>query len=95
MALSFSYRGRLVIVLDEENIERIQQADPFDFDGRKVPTVLTLAMPLQITVAYATKAELDKIVAMQQHPDLLMEYLSRGFKVTETDGQRRDPYKAL
>ena len=37
MALAFTHQGRLWIVLDEENIDRIQRFDPFDLDGRSCP----------------------------------------------------------
>lgn len=90
MGLSFAHQGRLWIVLDEENVERIQQHDPFDFNSRKAPGVLTIALPLQVTIAYARKDEMSKIQELCADPSELVKYLSRGFKVTASDHDR--PY---
>jgi hypothetical protein len=95
MALSFVLQGWLVIVLDEENVERIQACDPFEFNCAKVPMPVALALPPRILIAYARKDEQQKILAMQAHPDLLLKYLSRGFRITDTDGQRGEIYKKL
>lgn len=95
MALAFSHQGTLVIVLDEENIERIQQADPFDFNSGFIGEPIAFAIPLRITIAYARKDEQEKIVALQSTPDKLMAYLARGFKLTESDGTRGQPYNRV
>lgn len=96
MAISFAHRGRLWIVMDEENVERIQQRDPFDFDSSKSPGILTLRLPLQITVTYARKDEMPKIQELCANADELVKYLSRGFKVTGSDHDRPyDVYDSL
>jgi hypothetical protein len=89
MALSFVCGNTIVIVLDEENIERVQQNDPFDLDMRKMGTV-TLPIPFRISIAYARKDELPTLTKFMEAKDIegLMEYLSRGFKVTASDHDR-------
>lgn len=92
MAIAFAHDGRLWIVLDAENVERIQQHDPFEFSGAKVPGVLALRVPLQIAIAYATVSEMPRIQALMSNPSGLVKYLARGFTVTATDHDR--PYDA-
>lgn len=84
----FTHQGILWIVLDEENVERIQQHDPFEFDAHKAG-MLALRIPLKVVVAYARKEEHETIAAIND-PNAVVKYLSRGFKVTESDHDR--PY---
>lgn len=91
MAVVFAHQGRLWIVLDDENIERMKVNDPFGFDGSKAVS-LALVFPLQITVAYAAASELPKIQALSANPLELVKYLARGFKVADSDHDR--PYDA-
>ena len=95
MALSFTYQGKIVIVLDEENLERMQQHDPFEFNQRQVPTPTAISIPLQIVIAYANRDEYLKILGMTEFPDAVMQYLFRGYKETDTDRQRQGGYKPL
>jgi hypothetical protein len=89
MALSFVLGNTIVIVLDEENIERVQQNDPFDLDMRKMGTV-TLKIPFRIPICYARKDELPALKGFLDANDIegLLKYLSRGFRVTASDHDR-------
>lgn len=96
MAISFAHNGILFIVLDEENVERIQAYDPFEFNGSKVPVPIALAIPLRVVVAYARKDEMAHLEQLQATPDELVEYLGRGYKVTASDHDRGyDVYNSL
>lgn len=63
MALAFAHKGTLYLVLDEENIERMQRADPFDFNVGNAPP-MALRMPPDIVVAYASTGEQEAIAAL-------------------------------
>jgi hypothetical protein len=89
MALAFAHRGVLVIVLDKENLERLVNNDPFVFDGSKVPIPLTLSVPLQVMVCYATKEEQQTINSMATNPEKLVQYLTRGWNVGPGDSDDR------
>ena len=91
MAMSFVVADTIMIVLDEENVERIQEHDPFDLDMKKMGTV-ALPIPFRISICYARKDEQEKIMAMKEKEGIgaVLKYLSRGFKTTESDHDR--PY---
>ena len=94
MALAFAHQGVLWLVLDEENVERVTQHDPFEFNAAKARgTTMALRIPLQVTVAYATKAEQVLIEKMEM--DQVVAYLSRGFQITDTDRKRGTTYHAV
>lgn len=93
MALAFAYHGTLWLVLDEENVERLQKNDPFDFNQRSIPVPMPLAVPLQITVAYAKEAEQASMAKMD--PDQLVVYLRRGYTETESDRRRNTDMKVV
>jgi len=95
MSLAFSYNGRLVIVLDEENIERLQENDPWEVDLARSTVPMALIFPFKIMIVYAKKDELAKIEAMREFPDALMKYLTRGYKETATDAARGESYSTL
>jgi hypothetical protein len=92
MAMAFVVGNTILIVLDEENIERIQANDPFDLDMKKMGT-MTLPIPFRISICYARKDEQEKIVAIREKEGIeaVLKYLSRGFKVTASDHDR--PYE--
>lgn len=91
MAMAFVCGNTIIIVLDEENVERIQANDPFDLDMKKMGTI-TLPIPFRISICYARKDEQQKILAMRESEgvEATLKYLSRGFKVTASDHDR--PY---
>lgn len=92
MAMAFVAGNTIIIVLDEENVERIQANDPFDLDIKKMGTI-TLPIPFRISICYARKDEQQKILAMKEREGIeaALKYLSRGFKVTASDHDR--PYE--
>lgn len=94
MALAFAHRGVLYLVLDEENVDRIREYDPFDFNQRNAGAPLALKVPLEIVVAYARKDEQERIARMVD-PDEVVKYLRRGYKETASDGERAVPYLTL
>lgn len=94
MSLVFTHHGVLYLVLDEENVERIQQHDPYDFDAQASAVPLALRIPLVVVVAYAAKEEQDKIAAMESSEDLVA-YLRRGYRETATDHERARPIRPL
>jgi len=87
MALVFSHEGILYLVLDEENLERVQQHDPFDFNQRTVRGGLALTIPLAVVVAYARQDEQATIAAMASTADVV-KYLRRGYRETASDHER-------
>jgi hypothetical protein len=88
MGLAFTHAGALYIVLDEENVERIQQNDPFDFHQRSALGMsLALSIPLTVVVAYARKDEHAKIAAMPTTAEAVA-YLRRGYRETASDHER-------
>lgn len=91
MAMAFVAGSTIVIVLDEENVERIQANDPFDLDMQKMGT-MTLPIPFRISICYARKAEQQKISKLREEGGVkaVIKYLSRGFKTTASDHDR--PY---
>jgi len=89
MALTLVVRGEIIIILDEENIERIQQADPFELNTKKMGTT-TLAIPLKIHICYARSDDaILKRLMESQDLEGVLKYLSRGFKVTSSDHDRK------
>jgi hypothetical protein len=94
MALGFTHDGTIYIVLDEENLARVQQHDPFEIDfslGNPGP----MAIPPRIAIAYARRDEQDTLTAMKDDVPALIRYLFRGYRYTETDASRRGPYQQL
>lgn len=85
MALTFVRGKDVVIVLDEENVERIGKNDPFMLDMAKMGTY-TVEFPLRIHICYARKDDaVFKEYIEQQDMDALLTYLSRGFQVRDGD----------
>jgi hypothetical protein len=91
MAFSFAHEGVLYLVLGDENLERIKQADPFVFDGHKVIAPLAIALPLQIVVCYCPEAEYERITNLA--PAEIIEWLSRGWRIKPGDGN--GPYAVI
>jgi hypothetical protein len=87
MSLVFAHQGTLYLVLDEENIERIQQHDPFDFDQGTIGDSVTLRIPVSVVVAYAHRDEQAKIAAMDSPADVV-RYLRRGYREMPSDHER-------
>ena len=86
MALVFSAAGTLYIVLDEENIERIQQFDPFELPPAWTRQLQPLKIPLDIVVCYAKKEEQAFIQSLTV-PELV-KYLRRGYQERASDHER-------
>src|SRR5262245_50373993 len=93
MALAFAHQGHLWIVLDDENIERIENHDPFDFNTAKWPVPLALKVPIEIHIAYATQAEQLTIAKMDS--DQVIPFLARGYKYTDSDRKRGDKLQQI
>ena len=78
-----SGRVDVVIVLSEENIERIRSYDPMDINWDDTPPEVRTQCPQTIGVAYATQEELTTIEKMAaSDPDWkekALAMLSRGF----------------
>ena len=76
-------RVDVVIVLSEENIERIRGYDPMDINWDDTPPEIRTQCPQTIGVAYATQEELTSIEKMSaSDPDWkekVLAMLSRGF----------------
>ena len=74
----------LVLVLAEENIERLKRYDPAQVKWIELPHEVSMRRPHSIGVAYATAAELAAIERMSvSDPDWkekALEMLSRGFE---------------
>lgn len=87
MSLVFAHQGVLYLVLDEENVERVLQHDPFDFNQRAIGASMALRIPVSVVVAYARKDEQAKIAAMGSTAELVA-YLRRGYRETATDHER-------
>jgi hypothetical protein len=85
MITSVRRNGRVdvVIVLSEENIERIRRYDPMDINWDETPSDIRTRLPQTIGVAYATQEELTTIEKMSaSDPDWkekALAMLSRGF----------------
>ena len=79
-----SGRVDFVIVLAEENIERIRRYDPVMVSYQQLPAEYSLRRPESISVTYATAAELVEIERMSAvDPDWknnALKMLSRGFE---------------
>jgi hypothetical protein len=77
-------RVDLVIVLAEENIERIRRYDPAQFDYSTLPVDSSLRRPETVAVAFATAAELGEIERMSASDsdwkEKALKLLSRGFE---------------
>lgn len=86
MAIGFSYAGTIYIVLDDENMERIRQNDPFDFTANQSVQLGTIRIPPEIVVAYAGKDEYEQMLSMT--PADMVKYLRRGYKETASDHER-------
>jgi hypothetical protein len=86
MALCFSHQGILYLVLDEENVARIQQHDPFDFNQGLIGGPITLAIPLSVVVAYA-RADEHALITTMSTTDVV-KYLRRGYQETASDHER-------
>ena len=97
MALLLTVAGRIVIVLDEENVERVQNYDPCEIDYALSPVTATLRWPPKVVIAYARREEYPVIRAFGEAKDLegLWKYLNRGFELRPSDAQRTQPYEDL
>lgn len=89
MGMAFVVGNAIVIVLDEENIERIQENDPYELDMKKMGE-FALPIPFQIHICYARKDETEKILKMKDAEGIgaVLKYLARGWKVTASDHDR-------
>ena len=87
MALVFAHLGTLYLVLDEDNLARVQQHDPFDFNQRTIGEPLALGIPISVVVAYARQDEQAKIAAMPSTAEVVT-YLRRGYRETASDHER-------
>ena len=97
MALAFA-RGDLYVILDEENIERIQQNDPFELDLAKMGSAVALTIPFKVRICYAKKSEYEQLQRLLEKGDFqqVWGYLARGFKITASDHDRGyDKYGTL
>lgn len=94
MSLVFAHDGVLYLVLDEDNVERIEQHDPFDFDQHAAGLPMALRFPIKVVVAYARKDEQATIAAMEGGADIVA-YLRRGYRETATDHERARPIRPL
>jgi hypothetical protein len=74
----------LVMVLAEENIERIRRYDPAQVNWVDLPPEISMRRPHSVGVAFATAQELEEITAMSvRDPDWkekALKMLSRGFE---------------
>lgn len=87
MPIVFSASGALYIVLDEENIKRIQANDPCDITPNITKHTGPLRLPPEIIVAYATHDEYAAIANMQSAEEVV-KYLRRGVTITASDHER-------
>lgn len=88
MAIAFAHDGVLHIVLDEENIERIQANDPFEFNSQYALVPLTITVPLRVSISFAKKDEYESFKAMSEKE--ILTHLYRGYRFSDTDRQRLD-----
>lgn len=74
----------VVLILAEENIERIRKYDPAEIQWQQMPHDIAMRRPQVISVAFATQAELDEIERMSQtDPDWkekALKMIARGFE---------------
>lgn len=80
----------LLIVLDEQNIERIMQYDPAEVIWPQMPHEYSARRPNCIAITFATAAELAEIERMSlKDPEWkakALSLLSRGFKFQSDKG---------
>jgi len=80
----------IVIVLAEENIERIKVYDPALVEWHQMPHEVSMRVPQLIAVAFATADELKQIeswsVSDPEWKQKALDLLSRGFKFRPDKG---------
>lgn len=87
MALAVSLNGTIYIVLNEENLERIKQHDPFDLSGPFIAALGPVRLPLSIVIAYAKEEEYDHLLNLGSAEEIV-KYLRRGYTETPSDFER-------
>jgi hypothetical protein len=74
----------LMVVLDEDSVERIKRYDPAEIPWMEMPPDIRMRRPATIAVAYATAAEQKQIeqwsVSEPDWKDKAIDMLSRGFE---------------
>jgi hypothetical protein len=78
----------LLIVMSEENIERIKQYDQAEVHWGQLPPEYSMRKPRTIGVGYATEAEMVQIekLVMKGKKDEAFALVTRGFKYRPEKG---------
>lgn len=78
----------LVIILTKENMERMREGDPFDFQPRTLASILDLEQPLRnldIVIAYEEDEAMVHSLADRDDLPGLLAYLERGRRHRQGD----------
>lgn len=93
MPLLFSIHGIIVIVLDDESMERVKKNDPLEITPAWTRDLGTIRLPPEIMICYAPEAEHEAL--MQMEHNALMKHLTRGYQFTESDKKRGPILEAM
>lgn len=80
----------LVIVIEQDNLDRMIKADPLTLETRALGGFLpTVEQPdkMQIVIAYEPVSEALYEVMRTNDMDAIWKYLHRGYEYTEVDGK--------
>lgn len=97
MAIAILSEHVLLLVMDEENVERMVANDPWEFDVANAPSSKKKQAIQHVIVAYAKKDEIPMLLALRDERGLeaVVRYLYRGFQLTDTDAKRQTPYEKI
>lgn len=87
----------LLIILQDENVERIKQYDPAEIVLTKLGGKFRGLTLKDIVIMYATEGEIKQVTEMfrQGNAADALKLLSRGFAFRPDLGDNDDPYKSL
>lgn len=84
--------SNLVIVIEQDNLARMQKGDPITLKSKQLGGILeSVNHPARLCVMVAYEQDSGRVYEFLQRQDKagLMQYLMRGYQITEMDGSPR------
>lgn len=86
-----------VVILEDENIERIKQHDPAEVHTKLLIDQFSSRELKSVMIAYVSPSEKDELVTFLKQGDLskALTMLSRGFQFRPDKGDNDNPYERV
>ena len=87
----------VLVVLDDDGIERIKRRDPAEIVSKKFPPEFRGLRMRNVGITYAEENEIEEILARVRSGDIagVLRYLTRGFKFQPEKGDTDEPYQSV